>query len=445
VFDFISSVLLLEHPPTVSDEQAAERRAFALKVQQVSGPVAAKGVEDTAFYRYYPLASLNEVGGELDAKPLEIDEFHRLMRHRNENWPHSMSGTATHDTKRGEDMRARLHVLSEAPHEWTDAFGRWQRMNQKFVREVDGEDAPGANEQYLIYQTLVGTWPTAPMNEQEGEQYCDRITQYMHKALREAKVHTSWMNPSEAFEAAVRDFVTDLLGKDGEAFQRDLSAFVQQISDTGFVNSLAQVLLKCTLPGVPDFYQGTELWDFNLVDPDNRRPVDFELRQRILKRLTQDAETDPEDFATSLAQRWPSTDIKLWVACRALAFRGENPDLFTFGEYIPLTATGPAAEHVVAFARRYEDEWAIVVVPRQFYQLGREQNRQRERGIPQADWRNTRLVLPQDAPTTWRCQISNQSIQAVDAEVETALNLEDVCRTFPISLLAPHSSLLNPR
>jgi (1->4)-alpha-D-glucan 1-alpha-D-glucosylmutase len=186
LFDFIASVLLLEHPPTISDEQAAERRQFALKFQQVSGPVAAKGVEDTAFYRYYPLASLNEVGGELDSKPLAVDEFHRLMRHRMEAWPHSLCATSTHDSKRGEDMRARLHVLSETPEEWAAAFARWQKMNQSLIREIDGEPTPDANEEYLIYQTLVGTWPAESVMNEEREAYRDRLLQYMQKSLHEA-------------------------------------------------------------------------------------------------------------------------------------------------------------------------------------------------------------------------------------------------------------------
>jgi (1->4)-alpha-D-glucan 1-alpha-D-glucosylmutase len=443
VFDFISSVLLLEHPPTVSDEQAADRRAFALKLQQVTGPVAAKGVEDTAFYRYYPLASLNEVGGELDAKPLALDEFHRLMRHRNETWSHSMSGTATHDTKRGEDLRARLHVLSECPDEWIDAIGRWKTLNEPFIRELDGDPVPDANEQYLLYQTLVGTWPADGWDAQPREPYRDRIIQYMHKALREAKIHTSWMNPSESYEAAVGDFITDLLGDGGDDFQKDISEFAAMISDSGFVNSLAQVLLKITLPGVPDFYQGTELWDFNLVDPDNRRPVDFDLRRRSLERLQRDFADNPEEFFEALTQRWPSADVKLWITTRALAFRRERPDLFTFGECIPLTVTGQAADHILAFARRCEDQWAIVVVPRQIYRLQLEQNRQREHGAPRINWQDTRLVLPPDAPTAWRCEISNQTSEAIVADTESVLNLSDAFNELPISLLAPQSSLLD--
>ena len=285
VFDFIASVLLLEHPPRSTSEQAVERRQFALKFQQVSGPVAAKGVEDTAFYRYYPLASLNEVGGELDAKPIAVDEFHRLMRHRMESWPHSLCATSTHDSKRGEDMRARLNVLSEMPDEWAQAFTRWQQMNRSLVREIDGDPVPDANEEYLIYQTLVGTWPASIQSEADRATYRDRIAQYMEKAFREAKAHTSWMNPSDDYESAVHDFIRDLFGEAGKKFAADLGQFVRRIADSGYVNSLAQLLLKMTVPGVPDFYRGTELWDFNLVDPDNRRPVDYDARRRRLHEL----------------------------------------------------------------------------------------------------------------------------------------------------------------
>ena len=401
--------------------------------------MAAKGVEDTAFYRYYPLASLNEVGGELDAKPLAIDEFHRLMRHRNEIWPHSISGTATHDTKRGEDFRARLHVLSEASQEWIEAFGRWQKMNGSFVREIDGDSAPDVNEQYLIYQTLVGTWPIEAMDATQLEQYHDRIVQYTQKALREAKIHTSWMNPSETYASAVRDFIGDLLGDSGQPFQDDICRFVRQIADSGFVNSLAQVLLKTTLPGVPDFYQGSELWDFNLVDPDNRRPVDFELRRRHLQALICDAEDDPQEFALQLAHRWPAADIKLWVTSRGLNLRHELPDVFTFGEYIPLSATGPAAEHVIGFARRFDTEWVIVVVPRQFYHLQRDQEIRDKCGVPQADWSGTRFVLPDDCTRDLALRISaNHRIETTES-ADAVLDLANVFRVFPVALLTSDS------
>jgi (1->4)-alpha-D-glucan 1-alpha-D-glucosylmutase len=433
VFDYLASVLLLEHPPTLTDEQAAERREFALKLQQVSGPVAAKGVEDTAFYRYYPLASLNEVGGELDAKPLDVDEFHRLMRHRMELWPHSMSSTATHDTKRGEDFRARLHVLSEAADEWSQAFTRWRRMNEPLRDEIDGESVPDANEAYLLVQTLVGTWPLEPMKPAELKNYRDRIAQYMEKALREAKIHTSWMNPSDGYDGAVRKFVSELLGKPESAFITELTHFVRRIADAGFVNSLAQLVMKTTLPGVPDLYQGTELWDFNLVDPDNRRPVDFADRERRLKKLLAAADADVEAAAAQIAQRWPDDDVKLWVTTRCLNTRRDWPDVFTFGEYIPLTASGPAAEHVICFARRWEEKCVIAVVPRHVYRLtaGNVVESLRD----SATWGGTQLVQPSDFATNWRCRLSGRTFDATNADGEATVDVADLLKVFPVALL----------
>jgi (1->4)-alpha-D-glucan 1-alpha-D-glucosylmutase len=438
VFDFIASVLLLEHPPTLSDEQAAARRLFALKVQQVSGPVAAKGVEDTAFYRYYPLASLNEVGGDLDARPLSAEEFHRLMRQRAANWPHSLSATATHDSKRGEDMRARLHVLSGAAEEWIEAFMRWQWMNREFVRDVDGERVPDANEEYLLYQTLVGTWPVEPMSTDEMRQYEARIVQYLEKALREAKVHTSWMNPSEAYESAACDFVRDLLGSPGEAFRADLSAFVGCIADGGFVNSLAQTLLKITLPGVPDFYQGCELWDFHLVDPDNRRPVDFDERRDRLERLLQGAKKDVLKTAREVAQRWPDPDVKLWVVARSLALRRAWTDVFSFGEYVPLAAAGPAENHVLSFARQFDGFCAITAAPRHFHRLC-SSRREPGHGLPRAHWQGTRLVLPDFGHRVWSCELSGRTFESREIDGKTVLDVNSLFDVLPVALLTAKS------
>jgi len=377
---------------------------------------------------------LNEVGGELTEKTLEPDEFHRLMRHRNELWPHSLSATSTHDSKRGEDFRARLHVLSEASQEWAEAFNRWQAMNRKFVREIDTDAVPNANEEYLLYQTLVGTWPHDRLDVQQRDEYRDRIAAYMTKAMREAKEHSSWMNPSETYESAVHDFIGDLFADSRREFVADVSTFVDRISDSGFVNSLAQVVLKITLPGVPDVYQGTELWDFNLVDPDNRRPVDFELRRRSLDRLLSEAENDIEECARSLSQRWPDADTKLWVTSRCLALRGEWGDVFTYGEYVPLAATGNAVEHVISFVRRLGDRCVIVAVPRHFYQLTSGQNAKPNRGAPQADWAGARLALPESVPT-WHCQLSGRLMETSGSNSEPSLDVADLFRVFPVAVL----------
>ncbi|HEX4415439.1 MAG TPA: malto-oligosyltrehalose synthase [Lacipirellulaceae bacterium] len=440
--DFIASILLLEHPPTLTSDQAEARRRFALKFQQVSGPIAAKGVEDTAFYRYYPLASLNEVGGELDAKSLAVDEFHRLMQHRMGSWPHSMCATSTHDSKRGEDMRARLHVLSEASEEWVVAFARWQKLNRPLLSELDGEPVPTPNDEYFIYQTLIGTWPLTPLTDADRETYRDRILRYLEKAMREGKLHTSWMNPDETYEAAIRDFVTALFEAAQKEFSDDLSAFVAKIANAGFVNSLAQLLLKSTLPGMPDFYRGTDLWDFNLVDPDNRRPVDYDDRRHRLKNLWSAAEKDPAKFTRDLSARWADPDIKLWITTSALNLRRDLPNVFTFGEYIPLTATGAEAEHVLAFARRWENQTAICVVPRHFYRLTAGKNSNRgATGSPTADWKDTQLILPDEFANDWKCRLSNKSQhssqhqKATDDSQSPVLDIADLFAVFPVALL----------
>jgi (1->4)-alpha-D-glucan 1-alpha-D-glucosylmutase len=441
VFDFIASVLLLEHPPTLSAEQANERRHFALKFQQVSGPIAAKGVEDTAFYRYYPLASLNEVGGELDARPLAADEFHRLMRHRSDSWPHSLSATSTHDSKRGEDLRARLQVLSELPQEWAAMVIRWQEMTQQFLGEHDGGPVPDANEEYLIYQTLVGTWSTGTMSSPERDEYLNRILRYFDKALREAKLHTSWMNPSETYETAVKDFIRALLND--VVFTTDLASFVAKIADAGFVNSLAQLLLKLTLPGVPDFYRGTELWDFNLVDPDNRRPVDYDSRRKRLNEISKTAENNPFEFARELASRWPSSDVKVWVTSAGLQLRRLLPDVFTCGEYVPLTVAGTAADHIFAFARRYEEQVAVTVAPLHFYRLSLKQRapqsatKNREKGPPRVNWADTKLVLPDDFPHDWQCHLTGQKLSTATSGGPPALEVAQLLDVLPVALLIP--------
>lgn len=438
LFDFIASVLLLQFPATLSQDERESWRHFALKLQQVSGPIAAKGVEDTAFYRYYPLASLNEVGGELDAGGVSADEFHRLMHHRVTNWPYSMSGSSTHDAKRSEDVRARLHVLSEIPRAWKDAVLLWRQMNRRWLQDVDGEPIPDANEEYLLYQSLVGVWPSKPMGDEDREQFVGRICQYMEKALREAKRHTSWVNPSDEYEGAVLDFVRRILSPDAAAFQTDLSQFVARIADAGFVNALSQVLLKTTLPGVPDFYQGTELWDFSLVDPDNRRPIDYASRQAAIDEMARQAEADLERLARSVADRWPDPSVKLLVTMRALQARRRWPELFTYGGYHPVAPAGPAAKHLFSFARSHEGRWSLSAVPLCFHQLTSPNSTAASTpagALPKADWGDTALQLPAEAPTHWRCELSGRLLEATAADGHYLVSAAELFDVLPVALL----------
>ncbi len=371
IFGFIRDVLLLRFPSRLSEEDRAMQREFVMKFQQVTGPVMAKGVEDTAFYRYNRLVSLNEVGGEPERMGTTAAEFHRMNWERLERWPGSLATTSTHDTKRSEDVRARIHVLSEVARDWRGAVALWRRMNARRKVVVEGAPAPDANDEYLLYQTLVGSWPLEGATGEALAAYRERIQAYMAKATREAKVNTSWINPNPDYDGAVRDFVAALLEESpGNRFVPELAAFVGRIARPGLVNSLAQTVLKLLSPGVPDVYQGTEVWDLSLVDPDNRRPVDYALRARALDDLrARSAQEGLQALATELAGRLEDPRTKLFVVHRALEARRQAPGLFHRGAYLPVEAEGARAAHVIGFVRHRPegDEpfgTALAVVPR---------------------------------------------------------------------------------
>ena len=364
VFDFVREVLLPTpgNPHAVADKP---RRKFVMKFQQCSGPITAKGVEDTAFYIYNRLTALNEVGGEPGKFGMSIEQFHAEQAARREDFPFSLLATSSHDTKRGEDVRARIAVLSEIPQEWSRAARRWHMANRKFKHLIDGESAPDTNEAYLLYQTLVGSWPLKPMTDEMRADYIHRIQQYMEKAVREAKVNSSWIEPNQEWDEAVREFIATILTpKRTNRFLTSLETFANRIAPHGAVNSLSQTVLKCTVPGVPDFYQGNEIWDLSLVDPDNRRPVDYALRKQLLASLT--GKTAP----TELLKHWKDGRIKLFVTQKLLAFRRDYPALFAEGDYKPLEITGERADCCVAFVRSYESQRLLVAVPRNTCKLG---------------------------------------------------------------------------
>lgn len=438
-FDFIGSVLLLDDPEGLSDDDRHVRRQFVLKFQQVTGPVTAKGLEDTAFYRYYPLASLNEVGGEPATPGTSVEHFHRRVEEQASTWPQTMVTTGTHDTKRGEDMRARLNVLSEVPEEWEARLSRWQGMNAAARAELDGEAAPDANEEALIYQSLVGTWPLAPQNAEARGQYVERIVQYLDKALREAKLHTSWTNPHEEYDQAVANFVRTILADPQLPFVREVDEFARSISDAGFTNALAQTLVKMCVPGVPDFYQGVEFWDFNLVDPDNRRPVDFQSRRQALGELVTRAKQGIPQLAAHLLQQWPDHRIKLYVVWRTLELRRERAEL-TRGQYVPLEIDGPRQGNLCAFARVEGKQWSLCVVPRFTAEAWREPHTVTAvRGEPRwplsAWWSDTFVKLPPSAPTRFVHALSGQILPATTAEDgQGALEASNILQSFPVAL-----------
>ncbi|MBX9625316.1 MAG: malto-oligosyltrehalose synthase, partial [Gemmataceae bacterium] len=350
VFEFIRDTVLLRDSPSgpATDEYRAMQRRFAGKFQQLTAPVTAKGIEDTAFYVYNRFVSLNEVGGEPGHFGWPAEKVHQFLADRQATFPGGLSPLSTHDTKRSEDIRARLNVLSELPGEWADRVGRWARLNERFkTGQEEAAAAPDPNDEYLIYQTLMGVWPDGMADP--SDEFKGRIQGFVGKAVREAKVHSSWINPDEGYEAAVAGFVDAILNpaESGE-FLADLRGFVGRVGFFGRVNSLAQTVIRCTAPGVPDTYQGTEGWDFSLVDPDNRRPVDYAARQRWLKELDGQAGGDGglRRLAAGLAADLADPRAKVFAVSRALRLRRDHPDLFARGDYLPLAAEGAKANHV---------------------------------------------------------------------------------------------------
>lgn len=381
LFHFLRDLLLLN----VEGEAETE---FALRFQQLTGPVMAKGVEDTVFYCFNRLVGLNEVGGDAGRLGSTVADFHAACTVAQGQWPSRMLATSTHDTKRGEDVRARLSLLSELPEQWSEAVWRWASMNDR--HRVDG--MPDPNAEYLLYQTLVGAWPIET----------PRVAVYMEKAAREAKKHTSWNTPNEPYEKALQRFVAQVL--DDRAFLVDLGAFVDRLKRPGYINSLAQTLLKLTAPGVPDFYQGTELWDFGLVDPDNRRPVDYDLRRRLLAEAKS---ATPECVLERIEGALPKT----WLIHRVLTTRRRRPGLFApSAEYHALDARGTRAAHVVAFMR---GEGAITVVPRLVIRLD-------------GDWLDTVIDLPLGR---WRNELTGEVMEG------GAVPLRKMLARFPMALL----------
>jgi len=436
VFDFIQSVLLLERPSGIDDSQQAERNIFVMRFQQLSSPVMAKGVEDTAFYRYYPLASLNEVGGDPSRFGASINAFHRRNAIRRELWPNSMSASSTHDTKRGEDVRARINVLSEIPGEWYNAIRNWRGLNRAAKTLLGGHLAPDANEEYLLYQTLIGTWPLTPMNAAEHHSYLQRIEGYMQKALHEAKVHTSWINPNSAYEQAVSEFVERVLEPaPGNRFLEEFRQFQAPIARAGIWNSIAQVLLKIAAPGVPDFYQGNEIWAFDLVDPDNRRSVDYEVRGKLLANLRAQAARDRAGLVNGLRENPCDGAIKMYITSEALRFRREHDGLFSHGSYTGLSAEGNRARNVVAFTRTSQKKMIVALTGRFFLKLCN------SHGRPIGDvWGNTSVALPRKCRyEIFQDVFTGQTIGAETSDGRLVLPLSKVFSHCPVALLFAES------
>ena len=427
IFEFIESVLLLDDPPGLTEEQILYRRQFVMRFQQLTSPVTAKSVEDTAFYQYYPLSSLNEVGMDPSSFGIDAAFFHKKNQERLQKWPHTLLTTSTHDAKRSEDVRARINVLSEIPENWNQALQEWSKLNQSLKVSVENKEVPDSNEEYLLYQTLIGTWPLYPMDASARAHYIDRIEKYMIKAIKEAKVHTSWINPNKAYEKGVCEFIHHILDLNSDRpFAKKFEQFIPPIIKAGMFNSLAQVILKMTTPGVPDFYQGSELWEFNLVDPDNRRPVDYSNRKNMLDILKQKAQEDTGLLLSRLMETPEDGRIKLYLTSQILNYRKQHPTLFQEGSYVPIDALGEKARHIIAFERTKEDKTMIVACSRFYLQL-------LSAGTAIGEtWENTSLMLPKQLKGTFRDIISGQILSSTQ---DDKLLLREAFSMLPMVVL----------
>ena len=436
LFDFVRE-LLLKHQKSDCLETCKEQTQFAMKFQQATSPVMAKGVEDTAFYIYNRLMSLNEVGADIEQFGISAATFHDRMRERQQQWPHSLSTTSTHDTKRSEDIRARVNALSELPLEWRACLRRWHKLNKGKKRLVDDQLAPDRNDEMLLYQSLVGVWPFEAMDASQYRVLSDRIQGYMAKATREAKVHTSWINPNEEYDEAVRSFVEAVLDRtESNAFLDDFLPFQARMAQYGIYNSLSQVVFKIAAPGVPDFYQGTELWDWSLVDPDNRRLIDFTVRKTMLSELRKamsEAGQDLVPLMRDLVETRADGRIKLYVTMAALHFRRSHDLLFQNGEYIPVHGLGENRDYLCAFARRYEDQSVIAVIPSRIVHLLSDAMKA---PLGSAVWGETWIALPFDPPKSrYRNIFTNEVLTSTMVDGQPALPLASVLGTFPVAML----------
>jgi (1->4)-alpha-D-glucan 1-alpha-D-glucosylmutase len=430
-FEFLRCVLLLD-PPHYAEDQKPEWARFVARYQQFTGPVMAKGLEDTASYVYNTLTSLNEVGAEAEREllPLTLEDFHEKNQERLATWPHTMNATSTHDTKRSEDVRARINVLSELPLEFAERQRRWSEWNESHRIRVSTGMAPDRNEETLIYQTLLGAWP---LDEGEHADFPDRLLGYLQKANREAKLHTSWIRPDEEYESAVAQFAGAILDDSrSRRFLDDFQEFQKRIAFYGMLNGLSQTVLKTLSPGVPDFYQGTETWRLALVDPDNRRPVDFKKNAAVLEELKNAEAADLSALLDHMLTYWQDGRVKMYVTYKALEHRRTHPQVFTGGAYLPLMSTGKFQRNVVSFARRSAEHCVLAVTPRFTTELCAQDHLP----VGQEVWGAEHLLLGNGFPHAWTNVFTGQQLESREAAGGHGLALAEIFSRFPVAMLA---------
>ncbi|MFP4322378.1 MAG: malto-oligosyltrehalose synthase [Anaerolineales bacterium] len=385
VFEFLRDILLMENWDEFAPESQQELYEFVMKFQQMTGPVTAKSLEDTAFYIYNRLTALNEVGGHPEYFGRTVGHFHEFIDQN--TFPYAMLSTSTHDTKRSEDVRARINVLSEMPEDWQTHIQRWAEINAGAKTKIDGKPAPSPNDEYLIYQTLLGAFP----DEGDSETFRQRLYGYMQKAINEAKVHSTWINTNRPYAQAIEHFIAGAL--DNPTFRESFDPFQQRVAYFGRFNSLTQTTLKLTVPGIPDIYQGNELWDFSLVDPDNRRPVDYDKRRALLDDLIALETDNRAGLIPRLMNDLSDGAVKLYIIYRLLNMRREHPELFLDADYIPLSIQGAKARHALGFVRRNENTALLVIVPRLVHSL---MGGQQTPPLGEHAWGGTYIELPKD-------------------------------------------------
>ncbi|MGB3786587.1 MAG: malto-oligosyltrehalose synthase [Phormidesmis sp.] len=423
--ELIEKFLLLEHEDSLPSEERAQWLHFVMRLQQFTGPLMAKGLEDTLFYVYNRFIGLNEVGGSPENFGIALADFHRYNTYQQEHWPHTLNATSTHDTKRSEDVRSRLSVLSELPEEWEEQVKLWSQLNADKKQSSSDQAVPDSNDEYFLYQTLIGAYP---FDEAELPEFRERVKAYVVKAVREAKVYTNWLRPDEEYEEGYVNFVDTLLTPDKDnTFLAKLQHFQAKVAAYGIYNSLSQLLIKLTVPGIPDFYQGSELWDLSLVDPDNRRPVDYSKRLSALKSIQSKWEKQPSTLLKDLLKTRKDGRIKLFLTLRGLAARNYFRNVFRSGAYIPLKVTGEHAESVVAYARHQGEHTLVVVVPRFLT------NMIEPDVLPCGAhlWGDTAIEVPNADQANWKDWLSDRTVKA-----ETFASVGSLLEHFPVALLA---------
>ncbi|MFO7756062.1 MAG: malto-oligosyltrehalose synthase [Bacteroidales bacterium] len=409
----LESVILLTG--TNKKEVIRKTDLFFRRCMQFTGPLMAKGIEDTAFYSYNPFIASSEVGDNPRYLGISTEEFHRLMEERQLKTPLTMNTGATHDTKRGEDARARLNVISDIPHRWNELTKQWKEINRKFKVHNGRQAVPSDNDEYFIYQTLCAH---LPMNGKTGDDFIPRLKEYLLKALRESKTNSSWSEPDTAYENKTLEFAGKILSGDSE-FLRSYTLFVKEIISHGIINSISQLIIKNTAPGVPDTFQGTETWNLNFVDPDNRRPVNYKSLEKRLDNMIRDYSADAEIMAGRLWKNAGNGDISQWITYLTLQERIKSPDLFLKGDYIPLEIKGKYKKHIISFMRKYRDEHLLIILPLHTASMD-----------DINDWDNTRVMLPGLSPPKWQNRLTKKILKS-----SGDIMVNDVFEKIPFGIL----------